>query len=165
MQKLDKRQIVLLAILGVVLAYYFIDRGFFSTEAIVEGVQKLTEVPAKAPAEETVPQSQDVIQLAAVEIDWDEEWKEDPFYYAPPGSLQENSKGLLNQLFGSDNPAAASGFEISGISWHGNTGYAIINGEPVTEGQTIGGYTVEKIAFNYAILTQGKQTIRLTLNN
>jgi len=165
MQKLEKRQIVLLAVLGVVLAYYFIDRGYFSTEAIVEGVQKLTEVPTKTPVQEPVAEPQDFTQLAAMEIDWDGEWKQDPFYYAPPGSLQENSKGLLNQLFGSNNPAAASGFEISGISWHGNTGYAIINGEPVTEGQAIGGYTVEKIDFNYAILTQGKQTIRLTLKN
>ncbi|MFQ6612727.1 MAG: hypothetical protein ACE5D2_06455 [Fidelibacterota bacterium] len=165
MKKLEKRQIVLLGVLVVVLAYYLIDRGVFSTEAIVEGVQKLAAVPEKNPVEDIIEEDQDYTQLAAVEIVWDGEWKEDPFYYAPPDSLQEDSKGLLNQLFGSDNPASASGFEISGISWHGNTGYAIINGEPITEGQSIGGYTVEKIAFNYAILVQGKKTIRLTLNN
>ena len=79
-------------------------------------------------------------------------------------SAVAGENGLLGNIFGTTKNGGRIGFDLDGISWLGNSGYALINESILSEGDVIGGYTVEKIAINYVILRQGGKTIRLTIN-
>lgn len=164
----NPRQLILSGVLVVLLIYYVIDSGMLSNGSVVKPSKNLTKVIT---GDENVSELDDIhriINLASVvEINWEKDWEDDPFFYVSPESLESKSKGgLLDDIFGTVSEAAnISSLTLTGISWHGNSGYAIINGQIVQLDDVIGGYRVEKIAINHVILKQGSQTVRLTLDD
>ncbi len=160
---ITRRQIFLIGLLVIMLIYYFIDSGIFSSKESPIPVN--SEVGATEETE-NVDNIDIYTRLAAVpEISWSGDWVNDPFFYATTGtSKNARDKGLINKIFGTAEDAISMNFELTGISWLGNSGFALINESVVKEGDVIGGYTVDRIAFNYVILKQGMKTIRLSLN-
>jgi hypothetical protein len=152
----------MIIVLVLLLAYYVVDSGILSRD------QKAA-IEETVGTAETAEKTEDIINtythIASVaEISWTGSWEKDPFFYAPKGSEGEVGDNLLSKFFGSAEEGARVNMELTGISWLGNSGYALINESVVKEGDVIGGYTVDLIAFNYVILKQGMKTIRLTLN-
>jgi len=70
----------------------------------------------------------------------------------------------MDKLFGKSNSSFRSRLELTGISWQGNSGFAIVSNSVVKEGDLVGGYLVEKIAFNHVVMVKGSQSMRLSLN-
>ncbi len=91
-------------------------------------------------------------------VNWDKGWGDDPFFYTTKN--QEKSVKTSRNLY----VQSENSFDLTGISWLGHSGFAIINGSILKTGDKIGGHVVEKIAAKYVILTQGNKTVRLTIN-
>ncbi|NQV38415.1 MAG: hypothetical protein HQ509_10480 [Candidatus Marinimicrobia bacterium] len=158
---IDRRQMIMIGVLIVVFLYLLYDYGIiFSSETteIAQEIQELTE-------------GQDVVDDISVyaammvlpEVNWPDGWNGDPFFYTKMEIIVEEG-GLLGNIFGVTKEGTAIGFDLNGISWLGNSGYALINESILSEGDVIGGYSVEKVAVNYVVLKQGLKTIRLTLD-
>ncbi|MBC8402120.1 MAG: hypothetical protein ISR95_03355 [Candidatus Marinimicrobia bacterium] len=165
MKQLNTRTLVLLGILIVLILYYLVDSGIFSGLDITIGDKSSSETVSIIDTKD-IDNVYSIIRMASVtEFKWDGGWDRDPFYYLSPDTLKVSSRGgLIDKLFGIVGPEGIAGFDLTGISWHGNSGYAIINGSIVKEGDVIGGFKVDKIALNYVIMKQGAQTIRLLLS-
>lgn len=165
MNKLNKRQLILIGILVIMLIILFADSDFFS---VGKSIAKEIKSTIKDDIIGLTDQSDDVYfaYLAPIsELNWLGSWENDPFFYVSVDTIGGSSKeGIISDIFGSSQGKDVKGFELSGISWHGNSGYALINESIVKEGDAIGGYKVDKIASNYVILKQGAQAIRLSLN-
>jgi len=163
MNQLTRRQIILIGALVIMLIYYFVDSGIFSSKEVLKAVKPNV---SETEATKEVDNIDVYTRLSSVaEISWSGDWTNDPFFYATTStSKNAQDKGLINKIFGSAEEALSSNFSLTGISWLGNSGFALINESVVKEGDVIGGYTVDRIAFNYVILKQGMKTIRLSLN-
>lgn len=166
----NKRSIILFIILVFILVFYMIDSGMFSSDRVKNPDMNLTK---SISGNENLTNFDDgdinrIIELASViDVSWENDWDKDPFFYISPESLNAKSKGsFINEIFGTVAEATSVvGLYLTGISWHGNSGFAIINGQPAQEDDVISGYRVEKITINHVILKQGSKTIRLTLDD
>ncbi len=158
--KLDRRQMIMLGVLVVMLLYLLYDYGVIFPKETTELAQEIEDLT------ERKDEVDDIAEYAALmvmpEIKWDKNWGADPFFYTK--QKKESGEGGLLGIFGSTNDGARVNFDLNGISWLGNSGYALINESILSEGDVIGGYTIEKIAINHVILKQGLKTVRLTLN-
>jgi hypothetical protein len=154
----------MLGVLVALLLYFLYDSGMFSSKGGPTSPKKLAveKVLAESGGEVTEDVVLDIALVGGIE--WDGKWKDDPFYYIAPETLKAGpKKGLVDKLLGSAEMGKATNMNLTGISWHGNSGYAIINGNIAKVGDKISGYTVEKIALTYVVLGKGRQTIRLSL--
>ncbi|NOZ09150.1 MAG: general secretion pathway protein GspB [FCB group bacterium] len=152
-----KRQYILAAILLTVIAYYLWDAGYFGGKT-EQGIQPIpavttTATAAAAPAV-SIPDMSRIEKL--LKSNWPEDWEKDPFYYVT-ADLQEGD-GLLF-----DKATKASTLDLTGISCISNSCSAVINSNILREGDVISGYRLDKIAFQYVILSKGDQSIRLIL--
>jgi hypothetical protein len=169
----NKRLIILLGILAVVVGIYLWSSGvlapFFSfgsgTETDQAGGQQqgaavpgLTSIPESSAAADdgTI----DLVQLRQVvkEFRFDGTWVRDPFYYY----LEEGLLGLSN-------------LRLTGVSLRDGADFTLINfvmyndvdtlenASILKKGDLIGSFTVETIAFDHVILRQGARIMRLTL--
>jgi type II secretory pathway component PulC len=78
---------------------------------------------------------------------WEAAWGRDPFWSV------SDSSGKLNEL------------ELKGISFsHDKKGYAFINDQIVSSGDTLGGYEISRIEKDRVMLTRGSQTFFLTFS-
>lgn len=165
----NKRSIILFIILIIILVFYVKESGIFSNDSVKNPVLNLTKSISGYDAEEFDDDDiQRIIELASViDVIWENDWDADPFFYISPESLNTKSKGgLISGIFGTvEEATSAVGLSLTGISWHGNSGYAIINGQIAKEDDVISGYTIEKITINNVILKQDSKTIRLTLDD
>jgi len=165
----NKRSIILSVILGIILVYYFIDSGTFTNDNTKTLGSDLTKSISGYDSEEFDDEDiKRIIELASVvEVSWANDWDKDPFFYISPESLSTRSKGgLISGIFGTvEEATSAVGLSLTGISWHGNSGYAIINGQIAKENDVISGYTIEKITIDHVILKQDLRTLRLTLDD
>jgi hypothetical protein len=172
----NKRLYILLGILAVIIVIYLWSSGIlasflpfgFGEEAVQEDEQRgltlpvLTSVPElTAVAEDS---SIDLAQLRQVvkEFRFDGTWVRDPFYYYNSDSLQMGSLGLAN-------------LRLTGVSLRDGRDFTLINyvmysdadtlenSSILREGDLIGSFTVETIAFDHIILRQGARQMRLTL--
>lgn len=165
MKKLKKRQAFLVSVFLILVIYYISDSGLFANLGSVDVLRENTTGRSKTESggENNI---QKYVQAAATkELNWDGAWDNDPFFYVSHDTLEGSEKlGLINQLFGRSDALPVSGFSLTGISWLGNSGFALINESVVKEGDVIGGFSVDRVAFNYVLLKQGSQTIRLPLD-
>lgn len=168
MEKPNRRQIILIVILLVVAVYYIIDSGLFSSAAPArlpsDAAQAETPTGAGKGRVEDIRKYTRVASI--LELQWPDSWNRDPFFYASSNTLPDaESGGFVDRIFGSSSPERTSQFKLTGISWVGNSGFALINENVVKEGDTIGGFRVEQVAFSYVILRQGSaESIRLTIS-
>ena len=165
----NKRPIILFIVLVFIMVYYIIDSGMFSNDSTKNPVMNLTRSISGSgnAADLGEDDIQRIIELASViDVSWENDWDKDPFFYISPESLKTKSSGsFINEIFGKVAEATSTvGLNLTGISWHGNSGFAIINGQPAQEDDVISGYRVEKITIDHVILKQGSKTIRLTLD-
>lgn len=161
---MNMRTKIMLGVLVALLLYFLYDSGMFSSKGGSSRPQKLAidNVAAKSGGGATEDVALEIALVGGIE--WDGKWKDDPFYYIAPETLKAGpKKGLVDKLLGSAEMGKATNMDLTGISWHGNSGYAIINGNIAKVGDKISGYTVEKIALTYVVLGKGRQTIRLSL--
>lgn len=159
MKGMDKRQMILIGILIIVIIYYFIDSQLLNNSSTGPAGSGGDVDPAsmgKNIAAETH-------SAAVIPVDWSGGWKNDPFFYVTVDSLAKTGN-LITQLFGQVDVIQTAKFKLTGISWLGNSGFAIINGNIVKENDNVGGFKVQQVAIDYVILKQGAETIRLTLN-
>lgn len=163
MKNLNKRTLILLGILLAVVIYYVLDAGVFSGNPGVKRAPANQKQAGGSEQEELDPVQKYTRVAALVELDWGRDWEADPFYYVSRDTLA-GAGGLMGQLFGVGTAERSAGFKLTGISWHGTSGYAIINGSIVKEGNTIGGYQICKVAFDYVVLRQGTERIRLSIS-
>ncbi len=165
MNKEKKRQTFLLIATILVVGYYLYDRNIFTQKGIVEQVGKLTKITGNSENVEKDNLRQYTHTATLVKLDWKGKWDKDPFYYVSENLINESSDGsIMDKLFGKSNSSLLKRMELTGISWQGNSGFAIINNSIVKEGDVVGGYQIEKIAFNYVVMIKGTQSIRLSIN-
>lgn len=161
------RQTILFIVLAIAVVYYFIDsKAFQDVNISLSGEELIKSISGNVNTEDLSDINKIIEQSSVVLINWDDGWDTDPFFYISPESLNTQSKlGLLTDIFGTVTEATKIvGLNLTGISWHGNSGFAIINGQIIQTSDVISGYQVDKIALNYVILKQGSKTIRLTLD-
>ena len=166
----NKRPIILFIVLVFIMVYYIIDSGMFSNDSTKNPVMNLTRSISGSgnAADLGEDDIHRIIELASVtDVRWENDWGNDPFFYISPESLNTKSRGsFINEIFGTVAKAtSAVGLNLTGISWSGNSGFAIINGQPAQVDDVISGHRVEEITKNYVILKQGSKTIRLTLDD
>ncbi len=164
----NKRQFILLGILIVLVIFYFIDSSSSTSKKIQTPASSLAKAMAGNESVSELDDIHSIIESASiVELSWDKDWEKDPFFYVSPESLNVKSKnGLIDNIFGQVSEVAKStSLSLTGISWHGNSGFAIINGQIVKLDDVISGYKVDKIALNHVVLKQGLKTVRLTLDD
>ena len=163
MKKPAKRQIAMVAGILILLVYWLSDSGLHLLIDVVkkgDSAFKNTD-DTEISVHEDIRKYTDVAALQ--KLDWTGSWNEDPFFYVSADMLQRPS-GLIGELFGLKDKLKTAGLELRGISWHGNSGMALINGTVLREGEVVAGHTVERIGMKYVTLTQGRQSIRLNLN-
>lgn len=167
MDKLNKRQIILIGVLLVVATYYVIDSGMLTS---ARPAQSSSEAPKPVNVAEAEKGDVDDVKkytrvASLLEFKWEDSWEKDPFFYVSADLLEGGKEErLINRVFGPSDAERASEFRLTGISWVGNSGFALINENVVKEGDTIGGFRVEHVAFTHVILRQGSETIRLTIS-
>ncbi|MBU0711299.1 hypothetical protein KJ762_10485 [bacterium] len=162
MKQINKRQYILLAIFLILVIYLLFDRGVFSGDK--SGSEKQVSVYDPSVEMSGLHDFKKYTNVAVIaELEWNGKWKIDPFFYAPPESSKTKG-GLIDHLFGAVDELKSARLKLTGISWHGNSGYALINGSIVREDDKIGGYKVKKIAHNYVILIQGENIKRLEIS-
>ena len=162
MRSLEKREKILLAVLVPVIIYFLFDQGYLSgwTGPSEAKVAAIILDQAQNPQNEFEKYTQVVLGSA---IASNQGWKNDPFFYV---NDEESGAGeiYVDKLFGKKPQNNPRGFALDGISWMGNSGIAIINGNMLKEGDKIKGYVVHKIAVKQVTLKLGTQTLRLTIN-
>ncbi len=158
---MNRNQTVMSIILVILIIYWIFDAGilFPSKDKILsQEINKLTEQT------NAVDDARIYAALTVIpEIKMDAKWEGDPFFYSA-ASEDGDGGNLLGKVLGVTGAGNRITFDLNGISWLGNSGYALINEKIVSEGDVISGYTVQEIAMNYVTLTQGLKTVRLTLD-
>lgn len=150
---------MLIGVLILVTGYYLVDTLLLNPSDGDNTTVKNTTVSAGKNGSVTP-----VSEIAAlVPIKWNGTWKNDPFFYVPKDTAVAGG-GVIDELFGRSGSLQTTKFDLTGISWLGNSGYAIINGSIVKQGETVRGFKVEQVAIDYVVLKQGTNTIRLSLN-
>ncbi|MEE9189895.1 MAG: hypothetical protein V3U16_03900 [Candidatus Neomarinimicrobiota bacterium] len=170
----NKRLYVLLGILAVVVVVYLWSTGvipsFFGSGEEADQVGR--QLGVTAPGLTSIPESSalagdttiDLAQLRQVvkEFRFDGTWVRDPFYYFNSDSLEKALLGL-------------SSLRLTGVSLRAGMDFTLINfimyndvdtletASILKEGDLIGSFTVETIAFDHVILRQGARRMRLTL--
>lgn len=163
MKNLGLRQIILIGILLALLVYAAFEFDLFSRvspsgEAGVFGLGGGSSESTLATTR-TVTEGRSTQPIRAVI--WDSGWEKDPFFYAEAETTEAGKVGLLSAITGSEVP----NMDLGGISWRGNIGMALINGNVLEEGDRISGYQVTKIAYDHVILRRGTSIIRVSLDD
>ncbi len=162
----------MIAILAVVAIYFVIDSGFFSSGDAAADIEELADAAmSKNDLDlEYLLTYHDAKPLNMFGLNYS--WEKDPFYYVPKGG----EAGIEEKDIWEKDSDRYPALILTGISQNGNTGYAMIStrvsrGDDTTyvasivkEGEMVGGFKVDKIAFDYVILRQGTTTGRLKLN-
>jgi hypothetical protein len=167
MKSENRRLIILLVILAVVLTYYLWSIGLFSRDTVETDLTVEIEpstAPHFEPPTDLRPKKIEDYSGTIKEFRFDGSWVRDPFYYYDSDSLRaaRGEYGLSNM-------------RLTGISLRKGSDYSLVNTMMFTETDTIvavnilkegdklGDFRIEKIAFDYIILRQGNQKMRLTL--
>ena len=96
---------------------------------------------------------------------WKNDWESDPFFYAEAETTDALGGGVLGSLFGNMDGGDRPSLELSGISWNGNVGMALINGDILEEGDRVAGYQITKIAFDHVILRKGTSIVKVSMDD
>ena len=165
-KKMNARSITLLVILIALAGYYLFTSGLITT-----GGSEGTEIfglsvggSSKAPmSAKEASKYRSASPLKAVI--WESDWQSDPFFYAEAETTDALGGGVLGSIFGTLEGADRPNLKLSGISWNGNSGMALINGDILGEGDRVAGYQISKIAFDHVILRRGTSIVKVNLND
>ncbi|NQV15253.1 hypothetical protein HQ531_07335 [bacterium] len=164
-KKMNTRSIVLVVILISLGLYYLVDSGILSTgdgdSDNLFGIPLGSSSSSPASAREA-SKFRSATPLRAVI--WNAGWESDPFFYAEAETTDALGGGLLGSLFGSMDRGDRPNLALTGISWNGNIGMALINGDILQEGDRVAGYQITKISFGHVILRKGTSIVKVSLN-
>jgi len=173
-QKNNKRQNVLLGVLGVLVVFFVLSKTVFNKKD-KKRTPKTTPVTAVAsiPLPEVSENRKKVmnkinnLNYVVHEFEYDGDWQSDPFFYLDEDSLRAIREREMGQY---------TNLSLSGISLHRDGGFSLINSVVMTdldtvmtasilkEGDEFDGFKVIKIEFDHVILRKGSRNIRLELN-
>ncbi len=163
MKKLGIRQIILIGVLLALIVYAVTETGLLSKVSPTGDVGSMLGLgsSSESAATSAIPSSEGRRTTPIREINWAAGWDADPFFYAEAETTEAGKVGLLSAITGSEVP----NMELGGISWKGNIGMALINGNVLQEGDRISGYQLTKIAFDHVILRRGTSIVRVSLHD
>ena len=166
-QQMTPRSIGLLVILVALLGYFLFSSGLISFDSSESdnlfGLSVGSTSSSSALSAREASKFRTATPLKAVI--WKSDWESDPFYYAEAETTDALGGGIIGTLFGSLDGGERPSLSISGISWNGNVGMAIINGDILEEGDRISGYQITKIAFDHVILRRGTSIVKVSLDD
>jgi len=164
LKQFNARSAILLAVLIGLIIYGLFDAGIIGSGGVdgdnlfgltnnessssisaMEAAQLRTDAPLRALA-------------------WNGGWESDPFFYAEAETTDALGGGILGSLFGSMDGGDRPTLDLTGISWVGNVGMALINGDILEEGDRVSGYQITKIAFDHIILRRGTSIVKVTMD-
>ncbi len=161
MKDIPSRQKFLLGFLFVMIIYYLVDSGVLSFSGAKDKVEEVsTEDQDGEEAINGIDIDQIKLFIAASrnkKINYEGTWTKDPFFYLENDTFKTVNNTITQDIINEIK------FTLTGISWQGNYGFALIGDEIVQENDVIDGYIVEKVASDYVILSNGESTIKLTL--
>lgn len=164
-KQLNARSATLLVILLSAMIYGLFDAGIIgSGNRDGDNLFGLTSSSSSAPVStEDISKSRTAAPLRS--LVWSGDWEADPFFYAEAETTNAIGGGLLGSLFSNMDGGDIPSLELTGISWVGNVGMALINGDILEEGDRVAGYQLTKIAFDHIILRKGTSIVKVTIND
>lgn len=164
---MNTRSIVLLAVLISLLLYYLFTSGIFGS-GDGEG-DNLFGLPigGSSDAQKTALSTSKFRTATPLKaVIWNGGWESDPFFYAQAETTDALGGGVLGSiLFGSLDGENRPSLALTGISWNGNIGMALINGDILEEGGRVAGYQITKIAFDHVIMRKGTSIVKVNLDD
>ena len=164
-KSLNTRSVILLVVLICLMLYGLIDSGLLSTgDTGVDKLLGLNKGSGTAPmSAREASKYRSAAPLQA--LGWKGGWKSDPFFYAEAETTDALGGGILGSLFGAIDGGDRPSLDLSMISWNGNVGMALVNGDILEEGDRVAGYQITKIAFDHIILRKGTSIVKVNLND
>ncbi|MBL7026764.1 MAG: hypothetical protein ISR87_15075 [Candidatus Marinimicrobia bacterium] len=164
LKQFNARSALLLAVLLCLMAYGLYDAGIIgSGNGDVENLFGLSTGGSSEPATaRAVSESRTSAPLRS--LVWSGGWESDPFFYAEAETTNALGGGILGSLFGSMDGDDVPSLDLTGISWSGNVGMALINGDILEEGDRVAGYQITKIAFDHIILRRGTSIVKVKMD-
>ncbi|NQV30103.1 MAG: hypothetical protein HQ508_04375 [Candidatus Marinimicrobia bacterium] len=164
-KKLTPLSGILMVVLIGLMLYGLIDSGILSTgDTGVDKLLGLNKGSGSAPmSAREASKYRSAAPLQA--LTWKNGWESDPFYYAEAETTNALGGGILGSLFGAMDGGDRPSLELSMISWNGNIGMALVNGDILEEGDRVAGYQITKIAFDHIILRKGTSIVKVNLND
>ena len=163
-KQLNARSAILLVVLLGLMAYGLYDAGIIgSGDGDVEnlfGLAKSSSTASTSALE--AAKSRTTAPLRSLK--WSGGWESDPFFYAEAETTNALGGGILGSLFGNMDGDDIPSLKLTGISWVGNVGMALINGDILEEGDRVAGYQITKIAFDHIILRRGTSIVKVNMN-
>ncbi|MBT3252790.1 MAG: hypothetical protein HN995_02590 [Candidatus Marinimicrobia bacterium] len=163
-KQLNARSAILLVILLAAMLYGLFDAGIIgSGNGDVDNLFGLATGGSSEPASaREVSDSRTAAPLRS--LVWNGGWESDPFFYAEAETTNALGGGILGSLFGSIDGDNVPSLDLTGISWVGNVGMALINGDILEEGDRVAGYQITKIAFDHIILRRGTSIVKVNMD-
>ena len=164
LKQLNARSAILLVILLGLMTYGLFDAGIIgSGGGDVEKLFGLTNSSSSEPisAREAAKLRTDAPLKSLM---WSGGWESDPFFYAEAETTDALGGGILGSLFGNLDGEDRPSLDLTGISWVGNVGMALINGDILEEGDRVSGYRLTKIAFDHIILRKGTSIVKVSMD-
>ncbi len=157
---------ILLVILVGAMIFGLIDAGIIgSGDGDVDNLFGLTKSSSSSNPLSGLEASKFRTAAPLKSITWNKGWESDPFYYAEAETTNALGGGILGSLFGTLEGGDRPSLNLSGISWNGNIGMALINGDILEEGDRVAGYQITKIAFDHIILRKGTSIVKVNLDD
>ncbi len=164
LKQLNARSVTLLVVLLGLMSYGLFDAGIIgSGGGDVENLFGLATGGSSEPASaREVSESRTSAPLRS--LVWNGGWESDPFFYAEAETTDAIGGGLLGSLFSNLDGGDVPSLDLTGISWMGNVGMALINGDILEEGDRVSGYQITKIAFDHIILRKGTSIVKVKMD-
>lgn len=163
-KQFNARSAILLVILLSLMTYGLFDAGIIgSGGGDVEnlfGLAKSTASSALSAREAASARTNAPIKPLV----WNGGWESDPFFYAEAETTNAVGGGLIGSILGNMDGQERLSLELSGISWVGNVGMALVNGDILEEGDRVSGYQITKIAFDHIILRKGTSIVKVEMD-
>ncbi len=164
-KQLNVRTIVLMVVLAGMIIYYLFTSGLISFEGGDSENLFGLSVGSSSSTLSAREASKFRTALPLRAVIWKSDWESDPFYYAEAETTDALGGGLIGSIFGTLEGGDRPSLKITGISWAGNVGMALINGDILEEGDRVAGYQITKIAFDHVILRRGTSIVKVNLDD
>ena len=167
MKDVTNSQKIMLIVLGLAFLYLLYDYDVFSFGGGDATLSNNTPSIVKV-SDDLNLKSIDLLRIAKInnaikvfKLNYNGTWElTDPFYYPDLDTFKTTNLPDSEEII---EPEIT--FDLTGISWDGDYGFALIGQDIIQENDIINGYLVEKIASDYVLLTNEKGTIKLSLKD
>ena len=165
-KQFNLRTLLLSVILIALIIYVLITRGYISLDSEDGGDLFGISVSANPTQPLSAREASRFRRAEPIaSITWDRGWDSDPFFYAEAETTDVAGAGVLGALFGTMDGNDRPSLKLDGISWNGNVGMALINGDILAEGDRVAGYQITKIAFDHVILRRGTSIVKVGMDD